>query len=86
VKARIEQHGSTWDMDSNDYRFQLLDARTLIGLHLASVGRSATSIDCPGDVAPDGGSLDCVVTDASGSTSTVRLMRRGGDHRLVNAD
>lgn len=86
VKARIEQHGSTWDMDSNDYRFQLLDARTLIGLHLASVDRSVASIDCPEDVAPDGGFLDCVVTEASGSTSTVRLMRRGGDHRLVNAD
>jgi hypothetical protein len=86
VKARVEQHGSTWDMDSNDYRFQVLDARTLIGLHLSSMGRSFASIDCPGDVAPDGGSLDCVVTDPSGSTSTVRLMRRGGEHRLVNAE
>jgi hypothetical protein len=86
VKARVEQHGTSWDMDSNDYRFQVLDARTLIGLHLASVGRSVASIDCPEDVAPDGGALDCVVTDGSGFASTVRLMRRGGDHRLVDAE
>ncbi len=84
--ARVEQHGSTHDMDSNDYRFQVLDARTLIGLHLASIGQSASSIDCPRDVVPDGGILDCVLTDESGGTSTVRLQRRGGDHRLVPPD
>ena len=86
VRARMEQTGSTWDMDSNDYRFQVLDARTLIGLHLASSGQRATSIECPNEVAPDGGSLDCEVTVADGSSTTFRLMRRGGEHRLVPAD
>jgi hypothetical protein len=86
IRARIEQHGSASDMDSNDYRFQILDARTLIGLHLASVGQSVTSIDCPQEVAPDGGSIDCAVTTEGGSVSAIRLMRRGGDHRLMDLE
>ena len=85
IMARIEQHGSTSDVDSNDYRFQVLDARTIIGLHLASRDQSVKTIDCPSNVAPDGGHVDCAVTFAGGTSTTMRLMRRGGSHRLVEA-
>lgn len=86
VRARLEQHGSTYDTDNNDYRFQVLDVQTLIGLHLASTDRTAESIDCPAAVVPDGGSLDCVVKEAGGTTTRLRLLRRGGEHRLVDAE
>ena len=86
VMARVEQHGSTYDTDSNDYRFQVLDARTLIGLTLASGDKKVKAIDCPSDVTPDGGQLDCTVTFADESTTTFRLMRRGGEHRMAEAN
>jgi len=82
AKARIEQHASAYDLDTDDFRFQVLDASTLIRLHLASQGQTASSIDCPQTVVPDGGTLDCRVTVEDGLTSTARLMRQGGDHRL----
>ncbi len=86
VKARIEQHGSSFDVDGNDYRFNVLDARTLIGLYLASSDRPVKVIDCPGSVAPDGGHVDCMVTFTDDSRKEFRLLRRGGEHRLVEAE
>lgn len=86
VAARIEQFGTSYDLDTNDFRFQVLDAVTVIGLHLASSEQAASSIDCPASVTPDGGYLDCQVTTADGTTRTLRLMRRGGQHRLAEVD
>jgi hypothetical protein len=86
VMARIEQKGSTSDIDSNDYSFHVLDARTLIRLYLSSGEQPVQTIECPTDVAPDGGFIDCVVTFNDGSNTDYRLMRRGGEHRLAEAD
>jgi hypothetical protein len=86
IATRIEQHGSTSDVDGNDYRFQILDAKTLIGMHLSSTFQSVKTIDCPTNVVPDGGLIDCTVTFSDGSNTILRLMRRGGEHRLVEAE
>lgn len=86
ILTRVEQHGTTSDIDSNDYRFQVLDAKTLIDLHTSSSSKPAAAIECPIEAAPDGGSVDCAVTFADGSNTTLRLMRFGGEHRLVELD
>lgn len=83
VAVRAAQVGPTTDFDGNDYRFQVLEAEWLIRSHLVSAGRPPGAVDCPRRVVPDGDALTCSVSAGDGGTERFRLLRRGGDHRLV---
>jgi len=83
VPIRVEQHGTAYDLDGNDYRFQVLDVSWLIRQYLVSTGVEAAEIDCPAPTAPDGGEIECAATMEDGSRRQITIARRGGDHRLV---
>lgn len=84
IPIRVEQHSSAWDLDGNDYGFQVLDVPWLLRRHLESAGSAPVEIDCPSRVAPDGGHVDCVVTVAGGDEARYTVSRRGGEHRLLD--
>jgi len=83
IRIRVEQTHSAYDLDGNDYRFQVLDVAWLIRRYLVSTGETPRDVQCPAPVAPDGGSVECVATLADGSVRTLRIARRGGDHRML---
>lgn len=86
VAVRAAQVAPTTDFDGNDYRFQVLEAEWLIRSHLVAAGRSPSAVECPRRVVPDGDALDCAASIDNGTSKRFRLLRRGGDHRLVEVD
>jgi hypothetical protein len=80
---RIVQHGRTDDFELDDFTIQMLDVPWMIRRAFAERPDQATTVDCPGRVAPDGGSLTCSLALASGKRVAVTVARRGGDHRIV---
>lgn len=83
IEIRVEQKSTAHDLDGNDFRFQVLDVAWLIRRYLESTGTPAAEVDCPARTAPDGGSVECVATMEDGTRRTIRIARRGGDHRLM---
>jgi len=83
VLIRIEQNNTAHDMDSNDYRFQVLEVSWLIRQYLVSTGEVPGEISCPSRTAPDGGEVVCTTTMEDGSQRAITIARRGGEHRLV---
>jgi hypothetical protein len=73
------------DFDTDNYRFQLLDAAYLIGRHLTGRSQPVESIDCPMRVVPDGGSEVCEALLPGGARLALTLMRQGGDHTVRDA-
>jgi hypothetical protein len=82
IAVRVEQTGTTHDLDANDYVFQILDAPTLVRHQLTSSGFSPQEVDCPVRVVPDGGETGCTATLSDSSTRRFTLARRGGEHWL----
>ncbi|MCZ7599599.1 MAG: DUF4019 domain-containing protein [Gammaproteobacteria bacterium] len=85
ISIRVEQDGSVHDFDRDDYRFQVLDVPTILRLHYEAQGTAIEEARCPRPVTPDGGQLYCTVNLGDGSERTVTVMRRGGQHRLVDS-
>ena len=85
IAIRVEQDGSVHDFDRDDYRFQVLDVPTILRLHYEAQGAAIEEARCPRPVTPDGGRLDCTVGLVDGSERAVTVMRRGGQHRLVDS-
>jgi hypothetical protein len=86
IAVWIGQHGSAHDLDGNDYSFRILDVPTIVHRHLASTGSAPRQVDCPQRVVPDGSRIDCTVVRTDGSERPVSILRRGGDHRLVEPE
>jgi hypothetical protein len=83
IEIRVEQRNTAHDLDGNDYRFQVLDVAWLIRRYLESTGTPPEAVECPSRTAPDGGSVECAATLQDGTRKTIRIARRGGDHRLL---
>jgi len=80
---RVEQHHSAYDLDGNDYRFQVLDVPWLVRRYLLASGEAPREVNCPSRLVPDGNRIDCVASLEDGSERPVSLVRAGGDYRLV---
>ena len=83
VAIHVLQNGTALDLDPSDYFFQILDARTLLRLHLNSKSVVASNINCPYEVTPDNQEMECTVTLSEGPDTRFKLLRRGGKHRLI---
>lgn len=86
VPIRILQHGEWDDLDPMDFRVQVLDVPWLVARHIRSEGHEVAGVDCPSVVAPDGGRLRCVASLEAGPKLLVTIARRGGDHRILDAE
>lgn len=86
IAVRAEQVSTTSDFSDDDYRFRILEASWLVRAHLEAAERPVDDVRCPTRVVPDGSELRCTVVRADGSTYPVRVLRRGGEHRLLGTD
>ena len=80
---RAERSGRTDDFEMIDFEFQVLDVPLIVAPHLRSRQMEPDRFDCPTRVAPDGGTLHCVVYLTDGSRLALAVTRRGGEHRIV---
>lgn len=83
VAVLISRTGTAFDFIQNDFRFSILDVPWMVARHEVESGRPDSEVRCPGRMAPDGGSLDCVVSRRDGKRVVYRVQRQGGEHRMT---